>query len=144
MMPDGPVTAVVTRVLPAPPEDVYAEWLDPVALADFIAPEPSTAGEVECDPRIGGRLRIVMLHRDHVVLITGEYLDLEPPRLLRFTWSSDLGDGFDSVVTVRLEPHGDGETLMTIEHAQLPAEWGPDHQSGWTSIAAQLAAHLAR
>ncbi len=47
-----------------------------------------------------------------------------------------------SEVIVTLEERGADETMMTIEHAQLPpGEAGP-HQRGWGAIAAQLAAAL--
>jgi uncharacterized protein YndB with AHSA1/START domain len=131
-------TAIVRRVLPAPPEVVYDEWLDADALADFICPHPTTAGRVECDPRVGGRLYIEMVDPDGVVRVTGEYLELDRPNRLRFTWNSSFGAGFASVVTVTLTAHGEGHTLMTIEHAQLPPEWRDDHTSGWAQIAVQL------
>jgi Activator of Hsp90 ATPase homolog 1-like protein len=50
--------AVVRRVLPAPPEDVYDEWLDPDALREWMCPRPAYATTVECDPRVGGELRL--------------------------------------------------------------------------------------
>jgi uncharacterized protein YndB with AHSA1/START domain len=131
-------TAVVRRVLPAPPSDVYDAWLDPEALADFICPHPASAGPIQVDPRVGGRLSIVMIDTDVVVTITGEYLELDRPNRLRFTWDSDLGDRFTSIVTVTIEPHGEHQALMTIEHAQLPPEWRGEHEHGWTLIAAQL------
>lgn len=118
------------------------EWLDADALASFICPFPATAGAVECDPRIGGKFSIVMIDPDQVVHVTGEYLELDPPNRLRFSWNSDLGGGLRSVVTVTLEPHGEGQTLMTIEHAQLPPNWIRDHQGGWTRIAEQLERRL--
>ena len=43
-----------------------------------------------------------------------------------------------SEVTVILEEHGTGETLMTIEHEQLPAGQVGPHQRGWDAIAGQL------
>jgi len=131
-------TVVVRRVLPAPPELVYDEWLDPSALAEFITPAPSRSGRIEIDSRVGGRFQIEMVDLDRTVHIVGEYLELERPSRLRFTWRSDLGRGFDSVVTITLDAHGDGQTMMTIEHARLPLEWAPDHEAGWTRIAAQL------
>lgn len=137
-MTDDPTSAVVRRVLPAPPDAVYDEWLDPEALAEFICPPPARPGIVECDPRVGGRLRVVMIDPEQVVNVTGEYLVLDRPALLRFTWNSELGGGFASVVTVTLEPHGDAETLMTIEHARLPRDWRDDHAKGWALIAEQL------
>jgi uncharacterized protein YndB with AHSA1/START domain len=136
--PGDPTSAVVRRVLPATPDVVYAEWLDPEALAEFICPYPVTPGIVQCDPRVGGTLHIVMIDPAAVVNVTGEYLELDRPNRLRFTWNSDFGGGFASVVTVTFEPHGDGQTLMTIDHAHLPPQWRDDHDKGWTLIAAQL------
>ena len=142
MTEESPTSAVVQRVLPAPPEVAFDEWLDPEALAEFTCPYPTRAGVVECDPRVGGRLRIDMIDDDSVVHVTGEYLAVDRPHRLHFTWTTDFADGFDSIVTVTFEAHGDGETLMTIEHAQLPAEWRSDHERGWAIIAEQLADKL--
>jgi len=44
-----------------------------------------------------------------------------------------------SQVTVTLDDHGPDQTLMTIEHEQLPAGQVDEHQRGWDAIAAQLA-----
>jgi uncharacterized protein YndB with AHSA1/START domain len=136
-------SAVVRRVLPARPEVVFDEWLDPDALAEFICPAPTRAGIVECDGRVGGQLRVDMVDVDRVVHVTGEYLEVDRPRRLRFTWITDFGGGFDSVVTVTFEPHGERDTLMTIDHAELPPGWRDDHEQGWGTIASQLAARLA-
>lgn len=142
-MTDPRPSARIRRVLPAPPDDVYAEWIDPQALADFIGPGTTVARVVECDPKVGGRLHIVMSDPDGQVDIHCEYLELDRPNRLRFTWKSDMGAGFESVVTVTLEPYGNDETMMTIEHSPIPPALRDDHQAGWTLIAGQLASHLA-
>jgi uncharacterized protein YndB with AHSA1/START domain len=133
---------LVSRILPAEPSLVYDAWTDPDALAEFMSPAPAVSAVVECDPRVGGRLRIDMIDPDGVVHIVGEYIELDPPRRLRFTWNTSFGDGFDSLVTVTLAPHGSQETMMTIEHIQLPTQWSTDHQQGWTRIAELLEARL--
>jgi uncharacterized protein YndB with AHSA1/START domain len=135
-------TVVVQRVLPATPAVVYDEWLDPEALAEFICPAPVLPGRIEVEPRVGGSLSIEMLDSDAVVTITGEYLELDRPRRLRFTWDSSYGGGFSSVVTVTLQPWGDQQTEMTIEHAQVPPAVRMDHSDGWGRIAAQLEAKV--
>jgi uncharacterized protein YndB with AHSA1/START domain len=123
---------------------VYDEWLDVDALEEFMCPSPGRLSIVECDPRVGGRLQIVMIQPDHVVNVVGEYLDLCRPTRIRFTWNSDYRGDFQSVVTVSLERHGDDETLMTIEHARLPDYVARDHEHGWSSIASKLEGLLAR
>ena len=47
-----------------------------------------------------------------------------------------------SEVTVSLEDHGADETMMTIEHEQLPPGQVSPHELGWAAVAAQLAEAL--
>jgi uncharacterized protein YndB with AHSA1/START domain len=41
-----------------------------------------------------------MIDPEVVINVTGEYLELDRPNRLRFTWNSELGGGFAGVVTV--------------------------------------------
>jgi uncharacterized protein YndB with AHSA1/START domain len=132
----------VQRVLPASPPEAYDAWLDEAALARFICPAPGSAAEVSVDPRIGGALRVVMAFADHTAEISGQYVALDRPDRLSFTWRNVSRDEADSIVTVTFAAHGDGQTLMTITHTMLTAELVTDYESGWTSIAEQLAARL--
>jgi uncharacterized protein YndB with AHSA1/START domain len=138
----GSATAVVQRLLPAPAETVYETWLDAAAIAEFITPPPGRSGRIEWNPRVGAEFSIEMIDLGEIVRIDGSFLALERPSRLQFTWRSSIGGGFDSVVTVDLEPRGDRATLMTIEHARLPAEQRANHEHGWTAIAGQLASRL--
>ena len=67
-------------------------------------------------------------------MIEGEYLALERPHRLTFSWRPQWREP-ESVVTVSFEPRGEGETLMTIVHSQLPRASVHDYQSGWGSVA---------
>jgi uncharacterized protein YndB with AHSA1/START domain len=138
---DDLAAARVERVLPAPPDEVYAAWVDAAVLAEFVAPAPGTA-EVEIDPQVGGRMRIVMSFPDRRTEIEGEYLVLDRPHRISFSWRP-LAARFDSVVTVAFEPHGDGHTRMTITHTRLPASWLDSYTQGWGLIAGQVEAVLA-
>ena len=133
----APATARVERLLPTTPPDAYDAWLDEATLAAFINPAPGTA-EVSVDARVGGGLRIVMTFPDRTVLIEGEYLLLDRPNRISFTWRVD-SQRIESVVTVTFEPAGD-ETLMTILHSQLTDGWLESYQRGWGVIADALAA----
>jgi uncharacterized protein YndB with AHSA1/START domain len=72
--------------------------------------------------------------------VTGRFIELDRPRRLRFSWTcSDWADPtVQSQVTVTLEDHGPDQTLMTIEHEQLPAGQADPHQRGWGAIMVQL------
>jgi uncharacterized protein YndB with AHSA1/START domain len=136
-------TARVERVLPAPPSDAYDAWLQEDALRDFICPAPGRAAGVSVDPRIGGHVRFLMAFADHEVEVTGEYIALERPSHISFTWRcSDTGD-LESIVTVAFAPHGNGETLMTITHSKQPAQLVEKHRAGWSSVADRLQASIA-
>lgn len=138
----GLATVVVERIVEAPPADVYAAWVEPETLRSFIAPAPGTA-RVEIDPRVGGRMRIVMTFPDRVTEIEGEYLVLDPPERLSFSWRP-LAAGFESVVTVAFHAHGTDETRMTITHTRLPASWRDSYERGWGSIAGAVGRRVRR
>lgn len=136
----------VRRVMPAAPEAVFDEWLNPEALVDWMCPRPSRCVAVTVEPRVGGRVRFDIDESGRTVLITGQYLEIDRPNRLRFTWidSGWADPTATSIVDVVFEPHGDGATLMSIEHSLLPSEAFEDHDAGWTLTVEQLAAVLAR
>ena len=136
----GARIAVVRRVLPAPPDVVFDEWLDPVGMTEWMCPRPARAVKIVLDPAVGGSLRIDIEDSGSTVYVTGQFIELDRPRRLRFTWScSDWADpSVQSLVTVTLAAHGADETMMTIEHEQLPPEQVDSHQHGWGTIAVQF------
>jgi uncharacterized protein YndB with AHSA1/START domain len=142
----GPApAATVQRVLPAPPAAVWEEWLDAEGMAEWMCPRPARPTKIELDPRPGGRLRIDVDDEGFELSITGRYLELDEPRRLSFTWScSTWQPPANSVVTVTLTPHGDEQTLMTIQHAKLPRDVLDSHQDGWALISEQLEGWLTR
>src|SRR5262249_48034895 len=52
-MSDSSPVVVVRRTLPAPPDAVYDEWLDPEALTEWMCPRPARCLAVTLDPRVG-------------------------------------------------------------------------------------------
>ncbi|MFC0039882.1 SRPBCC family protein [Actinomadura rayongensis] len=140
-MTDGAVR--VTRTLRARPDDVFAAWTDPDRLRRWLMPGPGTVAAAVTDPVPGGGFRFAKLFPSGVDEVTGEYLVVDPPHRLVFTWRSPgTTGGRDSVVTVTLRPDGDG-TAMTILHERLPAEsFRSGARGAWTAVAANLDAHL--
>lgn len=138
-------TAVIRRMLPASPDVVYDEWLDPAALADWMCPRPARCRNVDMEPWVGGRLRIDISDGGAEFWVSGEYLVLDRPRRLSFSWSCSTwpDPSLTSVVHVFLEPRENEQTLMTIQHTLLPPGLVGQHQRGWAAIAHQLADELA-
>jgi uncharacterized protein YndB with AHSA1/START domain len=134
----------VRRVMPAAPEVVFDQWLDPESLADWMCPRPVRVVALTVEPRVGGTVQFDIDDVGTRVLITGRFLAIDRPHLLRFTWSaSDWPDPTAvSVVNVAFEPLGDDETTMTIEHSLLPPSTFDEYQSGWEGVCNQLAEFL--
>ncbi len=141
---EGERAAVVRRVLPAPPDVVFDEWLDAAGMAEWMCPRPARPVRIELVHGLADSSSSTSTMRDSRLSITGEYLELVRPHRLRFTWDCTTWDPGDptSIVTVTLEPHGDGLTLMTIHHVQLPPTLVARHHNGWTRIGEQLESHL--
>jgi len=138
-------TVRVQRVMPAAPEAVFNEWLDRESLQDWMCPRPVQVLDVTVEPHVGGRVRFDIDDEGTRVLITGQFLTIDRPRLLRFTWSnSNWPDPTtESIVNVAFEAVGDDETLMSIEHSLLPPEEFQSFDGGWTLTCEQLADRLA-
>lgn len=137
-------TVRVQRVMPATPVVVFDEWLDRESLQDWMCPRPVRVLDVTVEPHVGGLVRIDVDDEGTRVLISGQFLTIDRPNLLRFTWSnSNWPDPtVESVVNVAFTSVGDDETLMSIEHSLLPPSEFQSFDGGWTKTCDQLAAKL--
>ncbi len=140
-----PTVVKVKRMLPAPPERVFAAWTDPNSFKQWFVPGTAKATAVEIDARPGGRFRIAARNNEEGDFeINGIYREISPPTRLVFTWVSRHTRGADSLVTVELRGLGT-QTELTLTHERLPdAEIVARHQRGWETIAAALAEVLAK
>ena len=142
-MTDAPV-ARVQRVMPAAPAVVFDEWLDPESLAEWMCPRPVRCVAITVEPHVGGSVRFDVDDSGTSVLISGQFVAIDRPHLLRFTWTnSNWPDPtVVSVVNVAFEAVGDDETLMSIEHSLLPPYELESFSNGWMTVCDQLEEHL--
>lgn len=99
--------------------------------------------DARIDARPGGVYKIDLNGIDSVI---GEYLEVDPPRRLKFTWSCIGRDNTipDDLSTVEIEllPKGNG-TLLRLTH-RGPDRAGRDrHDAGWDHYLARFALVLA-
>jgi uncharacterized protein YndB with AHSA1/START domain len=132
----------IRRRLPAPIAEVFRWWTDPELLREWMSPMGSVDAEV--DLRVGGALRIVMKGAGVLIEHVGEFVEIEPPRRLVFTWKSEYTGGQPSLVTLELEPEGDRVTRLRLVHAQLPETAADSHRGGWGAMIDRLAGKLTR
>jgi uncharacterized protein YndB with AHSA1/START domain len=133
---------VVRRLLPVPRERVFAAWVDSASLAQWMRPGQTIDTIVATEPRVGGKFRIVMRRATEDVEHWGEYLAIEPPSLLSFTWISVHTDLQPSVVTIEFFERSAG-TELVLTHRRLPPRAVEAHRGGWTDIVRMLAEALA-
>lgn len=133
-------TVRLERLLPAPVGEVFAAWTDPALMAKWLA--PIGHAEVEVDLRVGGQFRVTMIGDDVRLEHTGEYLVIDPPSRLSFTWSSPYTGGQASQVDLTLAARGQ-TTLLILTHQGLPDETRSSHEGGWVRILERLDAVLA-
>ena len=135
-------TLVVRRTIPVPRERVFAAWLDPASLAQWMRPRGMSDARVEVDARVGGKFRILMFQGREEFEHTGEYLLIDPPARLSFTWISEATDHRPTEVTIEfLERSGGTELVLT--HRLLPAKQVESHRSGWSDIMVNLQERFA-
>ena len=126
-------TLVLRRIIPVPRERVFQAWLDPASLALWMRPGGATDATAEVDPKVGGRFRIVMIEGPKRYEHTGEYLVIDPPELLEFTWLSQATEHQPTVVTIEFLERARG-TELVLTHRRLPPKQVESHSRGWTDI----------
>lgn len=131
----------VTHRFSASAERVYDAWLDPARVGRWLFATPTgTVVRAEIDARVGGRFTIVDRRDGEDVLHTGEYLELDRPRRLVFTFGvPKYSPEFDRV-TVDIAPLGSGCEL-TLTHDVTP-QWADGARGGWVDILGSLARAL--
>jgi uncharacterized protein YndB with AHSA1/START domain len=139
-IPADPQCIRLERLLPAPIEDVFAAWTEPARMARWLSPRGRA--EVDADVVVGGSLRVVMIDGDVRIEHDGEFLEVQPPTRLSFTWRSRYTGDRPSVVTVELHDE-DGSTRLVLDHDRLPEEARPSHEGGWGAILDRLSALVA-
>lgn len=133
----------MTRRFDAPPARVFDAWTDPQLAARWLFTGPdSEAHTTSFDLRVGGNWEIVDRRGGADYRAIGEYLEIDAPRRLVFTFGMpQFAPGF-SKVTVEIAADGAG-AVMTMIHADVPADSVAGLEQGWSQMFTGLDAQLA-
>jgi uncharacterized protein YndB with AHSA1/START domain len=117
----------------ASPETIFEFFTDPQKMVQW----KGRAANLEA--RVGGEYRVDI---NDVAIAKGEYLEIDPPRRIVFSWGW-MGEGNpvppgSSRVEITLTPDGD-ETILRLVHSDLPAGAGQEHSDGWNHFLPRLA-----
>jgi uncharacterized protein YndB with AHSA1/START domain len=134
----------VTRHFNASPERVFDAWLDPQTVGKWLFATPKgQMVRVEVDARAGGKWIIVDRRNGEDVEHSGEYVEIDRPRRLVFTFRVPKYSSLTTEVTVEIEPAASGCDL-TLTQTNVPAEYLGSNEKGWTGILVGLAEYLAQ
>ncbi|HXC32758.1 MAG TPA: SRPBCC domain-containing protein [Verrucomicrobiae bacterium] len=130
----------------APPDRVFQSLVDPSQVVRWWGQKGVyRCTEFESDLRVGGKWRSAGVDgRGGRFEANGEYLQIDPPRLLVQTWIASWTGDFKSTVRWELEPKEQG-TLVRIRHGGLASR--PDlrqQYSGWPRLLTWLQALIER
>ena len=143
---------VISRVVNAPRELVFAAWTDAKHLAQWWGPHGFTNPVCEFDARVSGAIRIHMRGPDGVVhAMKGEVREMVAPERLVFTNIAidDAGNHILEGLTVVTFREERGRTTMTLQtRATAVVDYATRHlagmEVGWTQSIDRLEAHLGR
>jgi uncharacterized protein YndB with AHSA1/START domain len=124
----------------ATPETVFEFFVDPGKLRRWLAVEATV------DARPGGVCHQVHTDDGHVFHMQGEFVAVEPPTRVVFTWgfvepevNVPVGS---TTVEVSLTPEGSGTRVRLVHHDLPPSEVAA-HVGGWTAMLDRLAGAAA-
>jgi uncharacterized protein YndB with AHSA1/START domain len=130
---------VVTHRYPASPERVFDAFLDVETARRFLF--ATATGEMitaEIEPRVGGRFTFTEQRPDMGdVRHIGEYLEIDRPRRLVFTFGVPQFDARMTIVTIEIRPQGHGCEL-TLTNDGVPPDYAKRNHEGWSRILAGL------
>jgi len=145
------------RIFDAPIELVFKAWTDPKLVIQWWGPSVFTTPICEIDPRLGGKLYIVMHGAkgsdfDIDLPVWGIFQEFDPPRRLVFTNQAMPDENgvkqLDTLCTVTFKETG-GKTEMTLHIVLVnatpaaTAAWA-GAEMGWNQSLDKLAALLIK
>ncbi|KRE50572.1 activator of HSP90 ATPase [Arthrobacter sp. Soil736] len=119
----------------APRERVFNLLTEPADLVKWWGPHGFTTPEAELNLVVGGGYRFSRKPPDGEEFhLAGEFLEIEPPSRLAYTfrWEEPTPDDRETVVTLTLEALDNGTEVTLAQGTFATAERLELHRSGWT------------
>lgn len=147
--PPGQDPVVVENIFKASAQRLFEAWTTPDDVVKWFGPATRNLHHVELDLQVGGGWRFsYSSNGEHSDYIEGEYLVIDAPNVLAFTWSHirEFEDGrreatAPSKVTVTFEDVASG-ARMRLVHSQVVLESGRLGISGGWQIGFERLASL--
>lgn len=129
------------RTLEAPRRRVFQLWTEPEHIKRWFGGLDVEVEAVELDLRPGGSYAITVRLESGVSVFTGEFVTVEAPERLVYTWRSEGGPSGAPTTTVEVtfKDRGD-QTEIELTHAGFVEPQVQEmHAQGWEACFAALA-----
>jgi uncharacterized protein YndB with AHSA1/START domain len=138
MKENDETTLRLERLIPSPPELLFALFTNPVQLGKWWAPDGYEAAVDMLDARPGGHWRVLLRRPDGGggAAASGVYRIVEPSRRLAFTWTWEDASGsrgHETEVVVSFEPMPGGTRLVIEQRRFESREACDNHHRGWSA-----------
>ncbi|MED5386758.1 MAG: SRPBCC family protein [Pseudomonadota bacterium] len=100
---DKPSTIYLTKTVNASNQKVFDQWLMPVFIGEWMfGPKVQQEQVVSLENKVrrGGEFAFKVIRKSTEIVHTGEYIELDVPNKLVFSWSDNLHRSSKSQVTV--------------------------------------------
>lgn len=141
----------VQGVLEANPERAFEAWTRPADLLKWFGPRDGAVANIDVDLRVGGRLMVTFASTpEETNFIECEYLELEPPKRLSFTWTHVIGPAGSAKSSaptsqVSVSFHAEGpHTRFELIHTGLSDAGRQSVSNGWKATTQRCADYLSR
>ncbi|MFO1242622.1 MAG: SRPBCC family protein [Rickettsiales bacterium] len=119
-------------------EQVFEAWINPDSARHWLfATDTGTMVRAETDPRVGGAFTFTERRGAEDVEHTGEYLQIDPPYRLIFTFCVPKYSKEKTRVAVAIVPRDNGCEL-TLTHEGVPPDYAQRTHEGWMKILSNL------
>jgi uncharacterized protein YndB with AHSA1/START domain len=129
-------TVVESIEIEASPERVFSAWTDPEQLVAWWGDDQTyhTTGW-ETDLRVGGKWIARGKALDGSTFhVEGEYLRIDRPKQLSFTWKPSWSSEASTVVELEFKPTPGG-TLLSVKHSGFASDQSfESHNKGWSRV----------
>ena len=139
---EQPLMLSVSQWVKGSPAQCFEAWTNSQSLLAWWGPTGIRCVHAQVDARVGGRYRIGNAMPDGTILwIEGEYLLVEKPHKLVFTWTTSADSAVEQV-SVCFEAC-DGGTEVIVTHERIPSgQKREQHELGWKGCLSGLSRYL--
>lgn len=118
-------TLTMTRVFEVAPERVFDAWLNPEMMRKWFFTLESTNKVAQNNPQVGGTWEIIDHREGKDYRAIGEYLEIDRPNKLVFTFRMPQFSETEDTITVELKEIQNGCEMIFSQHIIVP------HEENW-------------